>query len=56
MEEGGVRANLELCESGGGRPGLPIPNSHYGLCGLCGRKAKLEEEEGGGGEDEEEEG
>ena len=28
----------ELCESGGGRPGLPVPNSPYGLCG---RKAAL---------------
>ena len=28
----------ELCESGGGRPGLPVPNSPYGLCG---RKATL---------------
>ena len=28
----------ELCESRGGRPGLPFPNSHYGLCG---RKAIL---------------
>ena len=23
----------ELCESGGGHPGLPVPNSPYGLCG-----------------------
>ena len=23
----------ELCESRGGRPGLPAPNSRYGLCG-----------------------
>ena len=23
----------ELCESGGGRPGLPVPNSPYGFCG-----------------------
>ena len=23
----------ELCESGGGRPELPVPNSPYGLCG-----------------------
>ena len=23
----------ELCESGGDRPGFPIPNSPYGLCG-----------------------
>ena len=30
----------ELCERGGGRerPGLPVPNSPYGLCG---RKATL---------------
>ena len=31
----GVR---ELCESGGGRPGLPVPDSPYGFCG---RKATL---------------
>ena len=30
--------NQELCESRGGRPGLPFPNSPYGLCG---RKATL---------------
>ena len=30
----------ELCESRGGRPGLPVPNSLYGLCG---RKATLED-------------
>ena len=29
----------ELCESRGGRPGLPVPNSPYGLCG---RKATLD--------------
>ena len=29
----------ELCESRGGHPGLPVPNSPYGLCG---RKATLE--------------
>ena len=23
-----------MCESRGGRPGLPVPNSPYGLCGL----------------------
>ena len=23
----------ELCESGSGHPGLPVPNSPYGLCG-----------------------
>ena len=28
----------EMCESGGGRPGLPVPNSPYSLCG---RKATL---------------
>ncbi len=28
----------ELCESGGGRAGLHVPNSPYGLCG---RKATL---------------
>ena len=28
----------ELCECPGGRPGLPAPNSQYGLCG---RKATL---------------
>ena len=27
-----------LCERRGGRPGLPVPNSPYGLCG---RKATL---------------
>ena len=27
-----IRA-LELCESGGGRPRLPFPNSPHGLCG-----------------------
>ena len=36
-----VRAQ-ELCETPGGRPGLPVPNSPYGLCG---RKAIFEEEE-----------
>ena len=34
---GCVRAQ-ELCESGGGRPGLPVPNKPYGLFG---RKARL---------------
>ena len=28
----------EPCEGRGGRPGLPVPNSPYGLCG---RKATL---------------
>ena len=31
----------ELCESGGGRPGPPVPNSPYGLCG---RKAPAVED------------
>ena len=26
----------ELCESRGGRPGLPVPNSPYGGCGRPG--------------------
>ena len=30
----------KLCESRGGRPGLPVPDSP---CGLCGRKAALNE-------------
>ena len=30
-----------LCERRGGRPGLPVPNSPYGLCG---RKATLNEQ------------
>ena len=33
-----TRAAQELCESRGDRPGLPVPNSPYGLCG---RKATL---------------
>ena len=33
MTAPGVRAQ-ELCESRGGRPGLPVANSSYGLCGL----------------------
>ena len=33
----------ELCESRGGRPGLPVPTSP---CGLCGRKATLNEPPG----------
>ena len=32
----------ELCESRGGRPGLHIPKSPYGLCG---RSATFEQEE-----------
>ena len=31
----------ELCESRGGRPGLLVPNSPYGLCG---RNATVEDE------------
>ena len=34
-----VRAQ-QLCESGGGRPGLPVLSSPYGLCG---REATFEE-------------
>ena len=30
----------ESCDSRGGRPGLPVPNSPYGLCG---RKTTLNE-------------
>ena len=30
--------DVKLCESRGGRPGLPVPNSPYGFCG---RKAAL---------------
>ena len=30
----------ELCENGGGRPGLPVPDSR---CGLCGRSATVKE-------------
>ena len=35
-----VNISLELCERRGGHPGLPVPNSPYGLCG---RKAALNE-------------
>ena len=34
----------EMCESRGGRPGFPVPNSPYGLCG---RTATLTELNGG---------
>ena len=34
-------SSQELRESRGGRPGLPIPNRAYGLCG---RKTTLEDE------------
>ena len=36
-----IRAQ-ELCESRGGRPGLPVPSSP---CGLYGRKVTFEETE-----------
>ena len=39
-----VRAQ-ELCESGGGRPGLPVYNSPYGLCGRKATSGEEEEEE-----------
>ena len=32
MREKGFRAQ-QLCESRGGRPGLPVPNKPYGFCG-----------------------
>ena len=32
----------ELCESRGGRPGLPVPNSPYGLCGRKPTLKKIE--------------
>ena len=35
----------KLCESRDGRPGLPVPNSSYGLCG---RKATLNSNSDGG--------
>ena len=38
-----------LCENGAGRPGLPVPNCTYGLCG---RKATPEEEEDDDGDDD----
>ena len=28
-----IHGAQELCEGRGGRPGLPVPNSPYGLCG-----------------------
>ena len=40
--QGDPRAQ-ELCEGRGGRPGLPVPNSPYGLCD---RKATLNEADG----------
>ena len=46
----GFRAQ-ELCESRGGRPGFPVPNSPYGLCGreatLKNRTQELCESRGG---------
>ena len=41
-EVGIIHRAEELCERRGGRPGLPVPNKPYGLCG---RKATFEEEE-----------
>ena len=38
----GFRAQ-ELCESRGGRPGLPVRNN-YKPYGFCGRKATVEED------------
>ena len=31
-----------MCESRGGRPGLPVPNSPYGLCGRKATQIELE--------------
>ena len=36
------RTAQKLCESRGGLIGLPVPNSHYGLCG---RKATFRAQE-----------
>ena len=38
----GIYKAQELCESRGGRPGLPVPNKPYGLCGRnqCQREFK----------------
>ena len=51
MRGGGGGAAQELCESRGGRPGLPIPNSPYSLCGrkatLKNRVQELYESQGG---------
>ena len=33
MDIGDLVRVQELCESRGGRPGLPVPNRPYGLCG-----------------------
>ena len=41
-EVGIIHRAQELCERRGGRPGLPVPNKPYGLCG---RKATFEEED-----------
>ena len=38
LTEDAVQSSGAVCESGGGRPGLPVSNSPYGLCG---RKATL---------------
>ena len=50
-EEAHAHSDQELCESPGGRPGSPVPNSPYVLRG---REATLEEDvyrerRGGGG-------
>ena len=37
----------ELCESPGGRPGLPVPNKPYGFCGRNFRVQELCESRGG---------
>ena len=35
IELGQLFRAQEPCESRGGRPGLPVPNSPCGLCGYC---------------------
>ena len=42
MKEGSTYRAQELREDRGGRPGLPVPNRPYGLCG---RKATLNDEQ-----------
>ena len=39
------RSSGAVCESQGGRPGLPVPNSPYGLCGRKERNANEENSE-----------
>ena len=43
--EAAVRAQ-ELCESRGGRPGLPVPNSPHSLCGRETTLSELKQQTG----------